>query len=99
MRVDAVERNRQYEVGLRYLMRGYGAPVAAFYNKFSPRSAVNVYKDIESPACATQGGVTQINSCPRYRQEAPLFGMGLEIRIDGAPSGFRHGAGVMFKVL
>ena len=75
VKVDAVERIRQYEVGLRYLTRGFGASVAAFYNKFSPRSAVNIYKDIGSAACATQGGITQINSCPDVAQ---LYGRGIQ---------------------
>lgn len=73
--VSAVEHIRQYETGVRYLTRGFSASVAAFYNKFSPRSAVNIYRDIDSAACATQGGVTQINSCPEVAQ---LYGRGVE---------------------
>jgi outer membrane receptor protein involved in Fe transport len=62
--LSPVEHIRQYETGLRYLTREFGASVALFYNKFSPRSAVNVYKDFQSPTCASTGGIPQINSCP-----------------------------------
>ncbi|MET0982692.1 MAG: TonB-dependent receptor [Telluria sp.] len=73
--IDAVERIRQYEGGMRYQTRGLGASVAVFYNKFSPRSAVNVYRDIESAQCSALGGVTQINSCPEVAQ---LYKRGVE---------------------
>lgn len=81
--ISAVERIKQYEGGLRYLTREFGAAVALFYNNFSPRSAVNVYKDIESPKCASLGGVTQINSCPDvaqvYKRGVKNFGAEVEL--------------------
>jgi outer membrane receptor protein involved in Fe transport len=86
--VSAVEHIRQYEVGMRYLTRGFGASVAAFYNKFSPRSAVNIYKDIESGQCATQGGITQINSCPDVAQlyERGIKNLGAEVELSWRPA-------------
>lgn len=85
--ISAVEKIRQYEVGLRYLTRDFGAAVAAFYNNFSPRSAVNVYKDIESPSCAPLGGVTQINSCPDIAQlyKRGVENVGAEIELNYRP--------------
>lgn len=85
--ISAVEKIRQYEMGLRYLTRDFGAAVAVFYNNFSPRSAVNVYKDIESPSCATLGGVTQINSCPDVAQlyKRGVENVGAEIELNYRP--------------
>ncbi len=86
--VSAVEHIRQYEMGLRYLTRGFGASVAVFYNNFSPRSAVNVYKDIQSASCATQGGVTQINSCPDVAQlyKRGVQNVGTEVELSWRPA-------------
>lgn len=89
VQVSAVENIRQYEAGLRYLTRGFGASVAVFYNKFSPRSQVNIYKDIESGSCATQGGVTQINSCPDVAQlyKRGVQNVGTEVELSWRPAG------------
>jgi outer membrane receptor protein involved in Fe transport len=59
-----------------------------FYNKFSPRSAVNIYKDIESAQCATQGGVTQINSCPDVAQlyQRGIRNIGTEVELSWRPA-------------
>lgn len=86
--VSAVEHIRQYEMGLRYLTRGFGASLAVFYNNFSPRSAVNVYKDIQSASCATQGGVTQINSCPDVAQlyKRGVQNVGTEVELSWRPA-------------
>jgi outer membrane receptor protein involved in Fe transport len=86
--VSAVEHIRQYEMGLRYFTRGFGASVAAFYNNFAPRSAVNIYKDIKSSACATQGGVTQINSCPDVVQlyKRGVQNVGAEVELSWRPA-------------
>lgn len=85
--VSAVEHIRQYEVGLRYLTRPFGAAVAAFYNNFSPRSAVNIYKDIESAQCSAVGGVTQINSCPDVAQlyKRGIRNIGAEVELSWRP--------------
>jgi outer membrane receptor protein involved in Fe transport len=85
--ISAVEKIMQYEAGLRYLTRDLGAAVAVFYNNFSPRSNVNVYKDIESSLCATQGGVTQINSCPDVVQtyKRGVENVGAEIELSYRP--------------
>lgn len=86
--VSAVEHIRQYEMGLRYLTRGFGASVAAFYNKFSPRSAVNIYKDIQSSQCTSAGGVTQINSCPDVAQlyQRGIQNVGAEVELSWRPA-------------
>lgn len=86
--IDAVERIRQYEGGVRYQARGVGASVAVFYNKFSPRSAVNVYRDIESAQCATLGGITQINSCPEVAQlyKRGVKNVGAEVELSYRPA-------------
>lgn len=86
--VSAVEHIRQYEIGLRYLTRGFGASAAAFYNNFSPRSAINIYKDIASSSCATQGGVTQINSCPDVVQlyKRGVRNVGAEVELTWRPA-------------
>jgi outer membrane receptor protein involved in Fe transport len=85
--LSAVEHIRQYETGLRYLTREFGASVALFYNRFSPRSAVNVYKDFQSPACASIGGVPQINSCPDVAQpyKRGVRNVGTEIELSFRP--------------
>jgi outer membrane receptor protein involved in Fe transport len=85
--MSAVEHIRQYETGLRYLTREFGAAVALFYNKFSPRSAVNIYKDFQWPACSTLGGVTQINSCPDVAQlyKRGVRNVGTEIELTWRP--------------
>jgi outer membrane receptor protein involved in Fe transport len=86
--VSAVEHIRQYEGGLRYLTRGFGASVAVFYNKFSPRSQVNIYKDIQSASCTAQGGVTQINSCPEVAQlyKRGVQNVGTEVELSWRPA-------------
>lgn len=86
--IDAVERIRQYEGGARYQTRGFGASVAVFYNKFSPRSAVNVYRDITSAQCATLGGITQINSCPEVAQlyKRGVKNVGAEVELSYRPA-------------
>lgn len=38
----SAERFHQYEGGVRYMTREFGTSVAVFYDKFSPRSAVNI---------------------------------------------------------
>jgi len=98
--IDAVERIKQYEAGLRYLTREFGAAVAVFYNDFSPRSAVNVYKDITSPACTALGGVTQINSCPDVAQlyKRGVKNLGTEIELSWRP-GFAEGLELKGSVL
>ena len=85
--ISAVEHIKQYETGLRYLTREYGASLAVFYNDFSPVSAVNVYKDIKSPSCSTAGGVTQINSCPDVAQlyRRGVKNLGTEIELSWRP--------------
>jgi outer membrane receptor protein involved in Fe transport len=86
--VSAVEHIRQYEMGLRYQTRGFGASVAAFYNNFAPRSSVNIYRDIASASCATQGGVTQINSCPEVAQlyKRGVRNVGAEVELSWRPA-------------
>jgi outer membrane receptor protein involved in Fe transport len=86
--ISAIEKIKQYETGLRYLTRGFGAAVAVFYNKFSPRSAVNVYKDIASPKCTSLGGVTQINSCPDVAQlyQRGVKNVGAEVELTFRPA-------------
>jgi outer membrane receptor protein involved in Fe transport len=72
--IDAVERIKQYEAGLRYLTRAVGAAVAVFYNDFTPRSQLNQYNDFQSPQCGA-GGVPDLNQCPRVSQ---LYKRGVE---------------------
>jgi outer membrane receptor protein involved in Fe transport len=85
--ISAIEHIKQYELGLRYLTREFGAAVAVFYNKFSPRSAVNVYKDFESSKCSSLGGVTQINSCPDVAQlyKRGVKNIGAEVELSFRP--------------
>ncbi len=85
--VSAIEHIKQYEGGLRYLTRAFGASVAVFYNDFSPRSNVNVYKDIKSSQCSSLGGVTQINSCPDVAQlyKRGVKNVGAEIELSWRP--------------
>lgn len=87
VQLDAIERIRQYEGGLRYLTREFGAAVALFYNNFSPRGAINVYKDIESSRCTSLGGVTQINSCPDVAQlyKRGVKNVGTEVELTWRP--------------
>lgn len=86
--VSAVEHIRQYELGVRYLTRGFGASVATFYNNFSPRSAVNIHKDIQSSQCAVAGGVVQINSCPDVPQlyKRGVQNVGAEVELSWRPA-------------
>jgi len=85
--IDAVERIRQYEGGVRYMTREFGTSLAVFYNKFSPRSAVNIYRDIESSQCSAIGGVTQINSCPEVAQlyKRGVENVGAEVELSYRP--------------
>jgi outer membrane receptor protein involved in Fe transport len=86
--VSAVERIKQYEGGLRYLTRGFGAAVAVFYNNFSPRSAINQYNDFESPQCSSVGGVPQIASCPLVAQQYKrgVENVGTEVELNWRPA-------------
>jgi outer membrane receptor protein involved in Fe transport len=86
--IDAVERIKQYEAGLRYLTPRFGASVAVFYNNFSPRSAINQYSDIESPQCVSVGGVPQIATCPNVAQlyKRGVENVGTEVELSWRPA-------------
>ena len=86
--VEAVERIKQYEAGLRYLTRGFGAAVAVFYNDFSPRSQINQYNDFQSPSCTSAGGVPQISTCPNVAQlyKRGVENVGAEVELSWRPA-------------
>lgn len=86
--VSAVEHIKQYEAGLRYLTRGFGAAVAVFYNNFSPRSQINQYRDFESPQCTSSGGVPQIATCPNVAQmyKRGVENVGTEVELNWRPA-------------
>ncbi len=86
--IDAVERIKQYEAGLRYLTPRFGASVAVFYNNFSPRSAINQYSDIESSQCTSVGGVPQIATCPNVAQlyKRGVENVGTEVELSWRPA-------------
>ncbi|MGF7150260.1 outer membrane receptor protein involved in Fe transport [Sphingomonas zeicaulis] len=64
---DPVEHIDQYEGGVRFRGRVFDASATGFYNKFTPRTLINQYQDINAPVC-TAGGTTAtpatITSCP-----------------------------------
>ena len=86
--IDAVEHIKQYEAGLRYLTRGFGAAIALFYNNFSPRSQINQYNDFESPSCSSTGGVPQISTCPNVAQlyKRGVENVGTEVELNWHPA-------------
>lgn len=68
---DPVEHITQLEGGLRYQSRIFDASVAGFYNKFTPRTLINIYQDIHSPQCTAGGSVATtatIINCPNIYQ-------------------------------
>ncbi|TPG46550.1 hypothetical protein EAH76_23330 [Sphingomonas glacialis] len=68
---SAVEHITQYEGGARFQSRYFDASVAGFYNKFTPRTLINTYQDINSPLCTAGGTVattSTITSCPNIYQ-------------------------------
>ncbi len=68
---DPVERITQIEGGARFQSRLFDMSVAGFYNKFTPRTLINVYQDIAAPSC-TAGGATAtpatITQCPTINE-------------------------------
>lgn len=86
--IEAVEKIRQYEAGLRYLTRGFGAAVAVFYNDFTPRSQINQYNDFTSPQCSSLGGIPQISTCPNVAQlyKRGVKNVGTEVELSWRPS-------------
>jgi len=80
-----VEHILQVEGGVRYESRHIDTSVALYYNKFTPRSLVNIYQDINSPLCNAGGTVTNISACPNVNQAYSYgiqnFGMELEVVI------------------
>jgi outer membrane receptor protein involved in Fe transport len=68
---DPVEHIRQYEGGARYQSRYIDVSVAGFYNKFTPRTLINIYQDINAPVCTGGGTVATtatITACPNVFQ-------------------------------
>lgn len=66
-----VERITQIEGGARYQSRLLDLSVAGFYNKFTPRTLINIYQDINSPSCTAGGTVATpatITQCPNINQ-------------------------------
>ncbi|MGR4865371.1 TonB-dependent siderophore receptor [Caulobacter sp. LARHSG274] len=87
---NQIERIWQLETGLRYYKSKFDASAAVYYNKFTPRDFVNVYRDFQSPQCAVTGAVPQINTCPEvgevYQRGVKNFGAEVELAwrpIDG----------------
>ncbi|KQN69664.1 hypothetical protein ASE91_09185 [Sphingomonas sp. Leaf62] len=68
---DPVERITQIEGGARFQSRLFDMSIAGFYNKFTPRTLINVYQDIAAPSC-TAGGATAtpatITQCPTINE-------------------------------
>jgi outer membrane receptor protein involved in Fe transport len=83
---DPVEHITQYEGGIRYQSRLFDASATGFYNKFTPRTLINQYQDINSSLC-TAGGTTAttatITNCPivfqPYAYGTTNFGTELEL--------------------
>ena len=68
---NPVERITQIEGGARYQSRLFDLSVAGFYNKFTPRTLINIYQDINSPSCTAGGTVATpatITQCPNINQ-------------------------------
>ena len=68
---NPVEHITQYEGGVRFQSRIFDASVAGFYNKFTPRTLINIYQDINSSQCTGAGTVATtatITSCPNIYQ-------------------------------
>ncbi|QJU60272.1 TonB-dependent receptor [Sphingomonas sp. AP4-R1] len=68
---DPVERITQFEGGARFQSRYLDMSAAGFYNKFTPRTLINTYQDINSPLCTAGGTVattSTITLCPRVNQ-------------------------------
>lgn len=68
---DPVEHITQFEGGVRYQSRIFDASVAGFYNKFTPRTLINIYQDIHSPQCTAGASVATtatIVNCPNIYQ-------------------------------
>jgi outer membrane receptor protein involved in Fe transport len=82
-----IERIMQYEVGLRYYADTWDTQIAVFQNDFSPRDNVVTYRDFESPDCAVEGGVPDINSCPEVREfyKRGVKNLGMEIEVAWRP--------------
>lgn len=68
---DPVEKIDQYEGGVRFQSRWIDASATGFYNKFTPRTLINIYQDINSPLCTAGGTVATtatITSCPNVNE-------------------------------
>ncbi len=66
-----VERITQIEGGARYQSRRFDLSVAGFYNKFTPRTLINIYQDVNAPSCTAGGTVATpatITQCPNITQ-------------------------------
>lgn len=79
---DPVEKITQYEGGIRFRSRYVDASATGFYNKFTPRTLINQYADIEDPSCNSGAG-TSITACPivseAYSYGTTNYGAELEL--------------------
>lgn len=85
---DPVEHIDQYEGGVRFQSRWFDASATGFYNKFTPRTLINIYQDINAPVCTAGGSVATtatITSCPNVFQPYSLgttnYGAELEVML------------------
>lgn len=68
---NPVEHIDQYEGGVRFQSRIFDFSATGFYNKFTPRTLINIYQDINAPVCTGGGTVATtatITSCPNVYQ-------------------------------
>lgn len=83
---DPVEHIDQYEGGVRFQSRMFDFSATGFYNKFTPRTLINIYQDINAPVCTAGGTVATtatITSCPNvyepYSYGTTNYGAELEL--------------------
>ena len=87
---DPVERITQFEGGVRFQSKVFDVSAAGFYNKFTPRTLINIYQDIHSSLCTAGGTVATpatIAACPNVYQPYAYgtTNYGTEIQLNVRP--------------
>ncbi len=98
---NPVERITQIEGGVRYQSRIFDLSVAGFYNKFSPRTLINIYQDVNSPTCTAGGTVATpatITQCPNINQPYSYGSTNYGTEIQATVRPFIPGFDVDFNV-
>ncbi|MBB3062300.1 TonB-dependent receptor [Microbulbifer rhizosphaerae] len=84
---EQVEQIWQYETGVRFYTDTWDTQVALFYNDFSPRENISIYRDFTSSECVVNEDIPDINTCPEVREfyRKGVENLGIEVEATWQP--------------